>query len=187
VKGDGDRPDFTGKNVNDVPGANNVHVGTGDKLRGGAKWKWDLSRRLRVKALSPNVATAWFDGSLSAATIFDNLPAASQVQEDYPTNDCIGNDDTSTGLDEVYDSLHLDARLTSLDRPRMPALRDAGGANGDTVEFRIQFGEFVRLEIAGKWYRVSHFYNWRHHAKLKKANGTWIDNGSVSDNTNNGW
>ena len=69
-------------------------------------------------------------------------------------------------------------------------------------EFRIHYGEFVRLEIQGTWHRISGFVDWRLHGRLKKAdeavdnvdhNGDgdkigklWIDNNSLSDDTNNG-
>ena len=200
VFGNGDRPDFSGKNTADVPGAEAKHVTTGNKLKGGADNKWDVSRRMRVKALSSAVGSEWFDGTI-AGTVYDGLPAANKVQEDYPTDDRVGNDDTAT--EDENNVPDANAQVTSFDRPKISVVRDAGGAVNDTVEYRWQFGEFVRLEIAGKWFRVSDFVDWRLHAKLKKVDEAvdkkdynnnnnktdklWIDDGSTTDGTNNGW
>ncbi len=70
---------------------------------------------------------------------------------------------------------------------------------------RWQFREFTRLEINGKWYRVSDWFLWRLHMKAKKNPSITIDddndpttpnigpsagfedNGSVTDETNDDW
>ncbi len=176
-----------------------VHLTSGGGLSGGAFTKCDMSRRCRVKALSPNVGTVWYDDP--GGTIYDNLPSASRVQEDFPTNTVIGNDDKSV-LDED-NTPDANGKVTSQDQVTMPLLRDDGGTVGDSVEFRAHFGEFLRLEINGNWTRISAFREWRLHAKLKKASEAvdgqdynndsdqndilWIDDGSVSDATNGGW
>ncbi len=159
-----DRPDFTGGNTVNPP--NGTHVTTGNPLTGGADKKWDVSRRMRVKALSPNVATAWYDDP--GGTIYDNLPSASIIQENYPANTVMGNDDTATS--DENNIPNAQAKVSSSDRPTCPVLRNAGGNVGNLVEYRLQFGEFLRLEIAGNWYRVSDYYDWRFHGKLIKVN-----------------
>jgi hypothetical protein len=200
VVGNNDRPDFSGKNATDVPGGEMTHLLFGKKLKEGAITKWDVSRRERVRVLSPTVGSEWFDG-MYPGRVYDNLPVANRVQEDYPTDPRIGNDDINAG--EKNNTPNANGQIGSVDGPRMPVLRNAAGALGDTVEFRCHYGEFVRLEIAGKWYNVSDFLNWRLHGKLKKASEAvdnvnynsdgdktdqlWIDNGSVSDATNLGW
>ena len=77
--------------------------------------------------------------------------------------------------------------LKSADGPTFPVVRDAGGHQGDTIEWRFQFGEFLRLQIGNKWFRVSNFVDWRYHAKMMHNGQTWQENGSVTDLTNNGW
>jgi hypothetical protein len=64
-------------------------------------------------------------------------------------------------------------------------MRHSTGADGDTFEVRRQFGEFSRLLIGPKWYRVSGFLEWRTHYKLKRVGGLWVDDGSACalDNT----
>lgn len=73
----------------------------------------------------------------------------------------------------------------------------------EAMEFRVHFGEFLRLDIEGTWQRISGFREWRLHGKIKKADEAvdnqdydgdgdqtdelWINDGSVTDTTNNGW
>lgn len=116
----------------------------------------------------------------------------------YPADELEGNDDGGND-DNPYVTT---GKLTESDDPTLsPA--NAAGTVGDTVEFRIQFRVCVRAEINKKWYRISDYSPWRLHGKLKKAdeavdgqdyNGDgdkldvlWIDYGSASDSTNNGW
>jgi hypothetical protein len=94
----------------------------------------------------------------------------------FPANDVEGNDDTSTG-DESNDPYSNGGTLSGQDLPVM-AVADRGGSDGNTFEFRMQFGEFTRLEIQGVWYRISDFYPWRCHLKFVKVGNFWINNGS---------
>ena len=63
-------------------------------------------------------------------------------------------------------------KLQSFDYPADP-ISDTKGANGDRLHVYLNFQEFVRLQIGGKWYRVSDYCPWRHHYKLKRTNGKW--------------
>jgi len=194
---DPNRPDFTG--VNQGPPPSGTHIVNAQDFANGANTKWDVSRRVRVRILSPNIGKeplAHVDG-----TVYDLLPNANTIVEDYPADEVKGNDDTSPLRDEdnVPDS---NGKVQSIDAPQS-GLRDVAGAVGDTIEIRKQFGEFLRLEIEGVWTKVSDFIDWRFHAKLRKVSETadhvdyngdsdmtdelWIDNGSVSDMTNDDW
>lgn len=194
---DADRPDFSGNKTVDPPGG--AHLYSGGDLKNGATKKWDVSRRSRTRALVPTVQTVWFEKP--GGTVYDNLPNANVVKEDYPADDVKGNDDRATGDENNVPDAQ--GKVTSVDTPTLPVVRDDGGAVGDTIEYRYQFGEFLRLEIAGTWVRVSDFVSWRHHAKLikkdeavdnvdhnadgDKVDKLWVDNGSVTDTTNDGW
>jgi hypothetical protein len=201
-----DIPNLRGASTRPVPGATAVHIVNGNTLAGGANTRWDISRRTRVRLLVPTVNSNDFDRT-PAGAIYTNLPNANRIAEDYPADDCVGNDDTHTG-DERNDPYNAQAAgggfpnkpvgsICSIDPPTIPVLVDRAGANNDTVEVRVQFGEFVRLQIGDSgaagyrnWYRISDFSNWRHHGRLIKAGGaggTWNNNASVSDATNNGW
>ncbi len=203
-----DIPALRGKNTRDVPGANKRHVATGELLEGGARTRWDMSRQLRIRNLFPTVATD--DCVAVPGTVFDNLPNANLIAEKYPGNDAEGNDDVRSpgGADnDPYSHVQVFWRpkgvppprnpigfMSSVDGPHAPSFIHAAGKNGDKLEHRVQFREFVRLQIGDSpapgyknWYRISNFYLWRHHAKLKKVNLRWVDDGSVSDPTNNGW
>ncbi len=191
------RPDFSGSNTVSPP--NGLHIMTGSLLSDGANKKWDVSRRMRIKLFSPAVGTAWFDDP--GGTIYDDLPSAAILKEDYPANSVVGNDDTLP--DDENNIPDANGKVESTDVVGNPTVRDAGGNVGNSFEFRAHFGEFLRLEIEGGWSRISDFVNWRVHGKLKKASEAldgqdynsdgdlldelWINDGSVSDNSNTGW
>jgi len=63
----------------------------------------------------------------------------------------------------------------------------AKGANGDTVEWRLHFIEFTRLELNGTWYRISDDFPWRLHIKMKKVAGKWTNDGSSKAKNNAGF
>jgi hypothetical protein len=171
---DGDRPNLSGANVNAPPGGTNWE---GVSLSGGATTKWDNSRQVRHKWIDPN--------GLVAASCCGSLPAIS-----YPSNEVEGNDDTSVCVsqpcEEVNDPYSNSATLTGQDRPFVSALHGAG-VNGNTIESRIHFREFTRLEINGVWYRISDYYLWRVHRKWIKANGKWTNNSSTKALNNDGY
>ena len=121
----------------------------------------------------------------------------------YPTNVAAGNDDAHVG-DEDNDPYRAPfiGKLRSRDLGKA-AIRWAEGQVGDTIELRRHFRDFARLEIAGKWYKISDFFEWRLHLKLRKASEAadgqnynadddqvdvlWIDNGSNFGNDNDGF
>jgi hypothetical protein len=97
-------------------------------------------------------------GDAGMATIFANTPWA------YPVTWEEGNDDSSTG-DETNDP----RAMTSSDTPT-DNLAHAGGADGDSFEERAHFQEFVRLELARRWWVISHVPVTCPHAR---AEGRW--------------
>jgi hypothetical protein len=203
-----DIPDLTGDSTQPVPGAKLLHFARGIPLSGGADKRWDASRQGRVRNLFPTVGTN--DIIPAPGPVWDNLPNANRVAVDYPTDDTIGNDDprtvaqdnnpysdADTGYLQLPDKTPYKnpiGTISAFDAPTVPQFIDAAGANGDTVEMRFHAREFARLQIGNSatanyknWYRISDFALWRHQPLFKKACGTWVDNGSVSDNTNDGW
>jgi len=128
---------------------------------------------------------------------------------DYPKDksftdsNVTGNDDRGTGDEDnnPYDATNH-GKVRGRDKPG-PTIRHAEGAVGNTVELRLHFLEFARLELGGNWYRISTHQPWRLHAKFKKADEAvdnidynsdgdkldkvWIDNGSSTAIDNSGW
>ena len=74
------------------------------------------------------------------------------------------------------------------DEPSVPGVKEKAGATNSSFEMRLQFLEFCRLEIGGKWYRLSDALPWRLHVKLQDpGDGHMRNAGSLSDPTNEGW
>ena len=74
---------------------------------------------------------------------------------------------------------HAIGEVTSADRPSA-WMADVGGAENNTMEIRYFFGEFLRLELGTKWYRVSDFVDWKLIAKYRFTGGAFVNNGSVT-------
>jgi hypothetical protein len=161
---DSNRPNLSGTNTVAPPGGNHPVFGT--PLARGANKKWDNSRQLRWKVLNPN----------SIPSGFFLAPVVPSSQSAYPTNDAEGNDDRHPD-DETNDPYANNETLTGTDSLSM-GIANAAGSNNDTYEERIHFREFTRLEIQGQWFRISDYYLWRIHFKLRKTNGVWGDDGS---------
>jgi hypothetical protein len=96
----------------------------------------------------------------------------------------VGNDDAGHGDEDNNPYTAPDTgKLVGMDTPNRIMTHDKG-ANDDTVEWRLHFIEFTRLDIGGKWYRISDDFPWRLHIKMKKVADKWTDDGSskVTDN-----
>jgi hypothetical protein len=181
-----DVPDLTGANVSPLPDGTN-HAG--NSLQGGADHKWDNSRKIRKKFLNPaNIPVASFSTQPSFHATFPNYPSAADGDGhpggvgalDPDLVEVVGNDDAGTGDPEDNDPYNNPNRgkLTGTDRPKR-TLPHSVGADGDTMEWRLHFLEFTRLEIQGKWYKISDDFPWRTHIRMRKAAGKWVDNGSL--------
>jgi len=167
---DSNRPDLSGAKTIDPPGG--MHW-DGEPLANGADKKWDNTRQIKSKWILPaGITSVQCCGSLP-----DGLT--------YPTDDVEGNDDRSTG-EENNDPYSNSSKLNGEDKPTISALHGVG-TNGQTIELRLHFREFARLEIAGSWYRISDFYLWRVHFKWIKSSGKWVNNGSNKALDNNGF
>ena len=210
-----ERPDFSGLPKTDVPELHAKSAYDGIEY-GQPETKWDISRQVRVRILSPHIGTGdLFDlrGLSDAATLYDNLPNANIIQptcltpgaDSYPENRLVGNDSSPKSYKDTDPYFSPDkGSLTDRDSPRQPMIIHQSPAIGDTIEVNNHFREFCRLEIGDKWYSVSDYKPWRLMAKLKK---TWIaseddannnnvqdgnegqmrNNNSISDETNDGW
>jgi hypothetical protein len=183
---DADIPDLRGAATIAVPGATDRHILTNNPLSGGVNARWDASRRLRVKVLNPALYTKnqLFQ---TAGWIWDNQPVATDTPATFPANEAQGTDDSGTG-DEDNDPYNAPdvGLLVGNDQPTIP-MRHSTGANNDTFELRVQFGEFARLQVAGRWYRISDFLPWKLHVVLKRVGGLWTDNGSTAAGDNAGF
>ena len=97
-----------------------------------------------------------------------------------PSNPVEGNDDSevvATTLGPLgensnpYDNApaaYLKGHLYDHDAPSHPNAMNAGPPNGASIEVKLQFRAFCRLEIKDKWYRISDFALWRAYGKLTK-------------------
>ena len=181
-----DVPNLTGPNASPLPDGTN-HAG--NSLQGGADQKWDNSRKIRKKFLNPgNIPVASMPGDPSFNSTFPNYPSAADGDGhpggagaiDADLVPIVGNDDAGTtdpGDNDPYNDPDR-GKLTGTDRPRRSMLHSLG-VDGDTLEWKLHFLEFTRLEIAGKWYRISDDFPWRTHLRMKKVAGKWVDNGSL--------
>jgi hypothetical protein len=169
---DVDRPDLRGRNTVAPPGG--LHPMFRDPLAGGANRKWDSSRQVRAKVFNP--------AGIPVGDIGDPPP----VEISYPGNDVEGNDDRTVG-DEMNDPYAANSGIvTGVDSPALP-IADRGGKDGDVFEWRLHFREFVRVELDGKWHRVSDFFPWRIHLKYVKSGGQWRDGGTNKATNNDGF
>ncbi|MGB7923298.1 MAG: hypothetical protein WCF57_08640, partial [Pyrinomonadaceae bacterium] len=171
-----DRPNLAGGNDTDPPGGNHW---TGDPLADGADHHWDFSRKMRTRFLNPSGipgASLQVPGGLLARFLTDR-PAA------YPAAWEEGNDDRSPN-DENNDP--YTAAMTATDPPGFN-FSNAAGANGDTVEIRLHFLEFVRLELSRAWWVISSMFPWRVHMRLRKDAGAWVNNGTDAASDNSGF
>ena len=185
-----DRPDLSGVNATAPSTGLNYK---GDSLAGGANKKWDNSRQIRQKTLNPSGVALPGDASFHgnfldfpSMTDGDGRPGGAG---NISFRDLLvaGNDDAGV-LDENNDPYTAPniGKLLGSDTPSRGILHSSG-ANGNTVEWRIHFMEFTRLEINRKWYLISDYIPWRVHYKLKKESGKWKDNASNKATNNNGF
>ncbi|NJK91146.1 MAG: hypothetical protein HC904_04505 [Blastochloris sp.] len=195
---DYDHPDLTGSNSHkgatiDPPGAGTLHFIFATDLKGGANTKWDVSRRIKAKVLNPHL---YGKDKLDVVpgVLWDKQPIASDLPVSFPSDDRIGNDDTTPSDEEnnpyaastKSHNNHGIGEITSTDAPNH-LLRHSTGSDGQTFELRYHFGEFARVMIGNRWYRCSDFFDWRAHFKLKRQTGTWVDDGSSVALDNSGF
>src|SRR5262249_37063123 len=76
--------------------------------------------------------------------------------------------------------------LKSRDRP-MISLRHALGKAGATFECRRHFVEFTRIDLGGRWVRVSDDFPWRVHFCFQHDGERGRDTGSETEGDNDGF
>ena len=170
---DADRPDLAGANTVNPTGTNIC----GNALAGGMDHRWDMSRQRRLNNLDP--------AGLLPAIGVAAPPACLDTAGAFPAAPESGNDDSSTA-DENNDPYAGGGVITSHDDP-IRNYPDTVGADGDTLEQRLQFREFARLEFHRTIWTVSHFSPWRIHYRIRKVAGQWQDNGSTATADNAGF
>jgi hypothetical protein len=188
-----DVPNLTGPKTTPLPDGTN-HAG--NSLQGGADHKWDNSRKIRKKFINPaNIPLASIGGDPSFNMTFPNYPSAADGDGhpggagaiDADLVPIVGNDDAGVTDPEDNDP-YTDpnrGKLTGTDRPTRSMDHTVG--DGDTVEWRLHFIEFTRLEIGGKWFRISDDFLWRTHIKMKRVGGKWVNDGSLKELNNAGF
>jgi outer membrane protein OmpA-like peptidoglycan-associated protein len=188
---DADRPALNGPRTAAVPGAARTHP-LGGTLAPGATKKWDASRQTRVKILNPHLYPV-ADLPRVGGHLWAGQPVASTIPENYPANDALGNDDTHTDDERVPpvtgipNDPYVNAGVCTGRDNAVTKLRNSTGSDGDTFEFRLQYREFLRVNLNTKWFRASDFSLWRFHARFQRAAGAWTDNNSALAPDNNGF
>jgi hypothetical protein len=114
-------------------------------LAGGANAHWDMSRR---KARVVNIN----------ATPPLNPPSPLDVNTAFPSDPVVGNDDANQEY-EINDPYATGGNISSQDHPERK-LGLQGGHVGAVYEKNLDFQEFARLEIGGKWYVISESEAW---------------------------
>ena len=61
---------------------------------------------------------------------------------------------------------------------------EAGAVESNTIKQVFHFGEFMRVELDGTWYRASDYLNWYIQEDIKMSGGQWIDQGCSSGSGN---
>jgi hypothetical protein len=150
---DADRPNFSGANTTAPPGGTNA---AGQPLSGGANMKWDMSRRIAIRATVPNPPF--------------NPPILVDRTDNFPNNPVIGNDDAGVG-DEINNPYTNNGQIESEDEPTR-GLTLNGGNIGDNYRCQLWFQEFARLEIQGTWYVISESQLWRVDYRMEKQTVT---------------
>ena len=144
-----------------------------------------MSRRVQYRIVNPGLKPK---GKFSSGfgTLYDTQPNADSIPIPFPTDDVIGNDDSSFADedDDPYNAAtgilaHAIGEISSHDTPTT-WIPEAGSSNGDTLEEYDYFGEFARLEIGSRWYRVSDFLDWKFVTKLKMQSNQWTNNGCTT-------
>lgn len=190
-----DVPDLRGANTLPPPNPPDrvAHILSGRPFSTGADRKWDVSRRMRMKLLNPAlVASDVFRPAEFTAV----QPVLEQIVTDFPPADfdAVGNDDTlspshANGAAIQSNNPYVTSGKVGMwnqDRPELP-LRNDVGYDGNVIEQRVHFGEFARLQLGNRWQRISEFFPWRIHFRLRRNHGQWEDHGSGFSFDNNGF
>jgi hypothetical protein len=154
------------------PGATNS---CGQALAGGVNSRFDMSRQISCAVADPTGITG---------------PVCAFAPRPFPTDNAEGNDDARPN-DEKNDPfaagvIAMNGRavaagfIGSFDPPSF-AIPHALGAAGDTVELRLNFREFARLDYHNTWFLISNRQPWFATFRAEKnAAGVWIDSGSTA-------
>ena len=177
-------------NPEGLPADGDYLLDLNEHLREGASKKWDMSRRFQVTIKNPNfIPIARLDADLGG--LYACQPKDITVPEPFPLDLLKGNDDAwfsddeddpyhdhpGTGGEEPWKK-HYRSQVVQMDSPSS-SLPQGAGTEGFTFEQENLFGEFLRLQLNKRWFRVSDDLDWKHCFRAKFLNGTWTDNGSA--------
>lgn len=142
--------------------------------------KWNLTRQVRERMTCPNLHSSevpyWPMSATKQGLLYDGkLPMTvcpDQGPDGYPLDDVEGNDWGnllySPYTNDPYGT-NRHAMIVDYDPPNYDMVYRAGNV-GDIAEFHTQFREFMRLNIAGVWFRISDLdgCQTKTHVKFKK-------------------
>ncbi len=186
---DGSRPRLSGGYhvaPPDVPPEQDAAWHYGADLSAGADKVWDESRRVRIKLINDDeiaFAGAPYICGHCGMLVWADWPEWPQTAQ-VPA---VGNDDPTTGDEDndPYDATAPGA-LTGADLPQL-IISHEDGSDGDSVELRLYYQEFARIELGYAWHVISDPLPWRVHVRLTKVEGKWVDDGSSTAADNGGW
>jgi len=148
-----DVPDFRGANVTpppNVPDTDTDVYNQGVDLSESAKYKWDTTAALKYKII--NDQNFFLDPALPVSKPFPN----------YPSNDLVGNFETTTSDFETdpYGSVELPGVFTkaiTFEHSLPNSIANFQGRQPDKTEIKFLYNYklFARLEINGVWHIIS--------------------------------
>ena len=183
-----ERPDLSGTNRKDPPGAGTPYVVRANLFGDSATRKWDVSRQMKITVRNPSLIEQSVLRGAANGTLFDRQSIALDVIP-FPTDPVEGNDDPPSN-DEDADPEnertgnnldHKVGELSSKDAPSFP-VGDHWGPTGTSFDLEANFREFCRLEITDGarstgtfWFRISAYTTWHHYLEAIKSGTTWED------------
>jgi hypothetical protein len=187
----------------------------GQSLAGGVKARWDISRMKRRKWID-STGRIGVNDIRGTASLMNDIAAAGGLPRtgpflinSYPSDPVVGNHD-ERATDEDDNPYSATESIPSTVGPTKPAIGQVGSSDladspgldqnftkrtqGSTLEARLQFAEFVRLQISktatqtsSGWFRISDPSFWKQHILFTKDGSTWKDGGSTQSTDNEGF
>jgi hypothetical protein len=176
-----DIPDLKGPNESDPPGGDLKHVVTDMPLAQGATMKWDVSRQVSATIKNQHLFGKRYFPHIDG-TLYDAQPVESDNPAEFPSEKLIGNDDA--GVDDESNDPYQENTDPDLEHEKgdvavIDTVIAQFGTPSDpfTAEYEelLNFNEFLRLEINGKWYLISPFEQWFFRLKAIKRGQSWFE------------
>lgn len=132
----------------------------------GATDRWDASRQITQDIDNP-------DG-LNLEVLISSVEVFITDYSEWPNpveygEDVVGNDDWTTEHEKNNPYTSPAGTLWAEDGPKDPIHHEEGNL-GNTYEKHLYFRSFARLNLRGRWFRISGNWEWETHIKAKMEN-----------------